>query len=83
MVRPVAAHDRRLPFATDFVPLYAEHVLRLVTAIRGRSRKVLVLDLEIRSGVALSAMTNSTALSSVRAIRAVKPFSTFSAPRCC
>lgn len=36
----------RLPFASEFVPLYAEHVLRLVTAIRGRSRKVLVLDLD-------------------------------------
>jgi FkbH-like protein len=36
----------RLPFASDCVPLYAEHVLRLVAAIRGRSRKVLVLDLD-------------------------------------
>lgn len=36
----------RLPFASQFVPLYAEYVLRLIAAIRGRSRKVLVLDLD-------------------------------------
>jgi FkbH-like protein len=36
----------RLPFANDCVPLYAEHVLRVVAAVRGRSRKVLVLDLD-------------------------------------
>jgi HAD superfamily phosphatase (TIGR01681 family) len=36
----------RLPFASEFVPLYSEHALRLVTAIRGRGRKVLVLDLD-------------------------------------
>ena len=36
----------RLPFAGDCVPLYADHVLRVVTALRGRSGKVLVLDLD-------------------------------------
>ncbi len=36
----------RLPFASRFVPLYAEHVARLIGAIRGQSRKVLVLDLD-------------------------------------
>ena len=36
----------RLPFASRFVPLYAEHVTRLIAAIRGQSRKVLVLDLD-------------------------------------
>jgi FkbH-like protein len=36
----------RLPFAAEHVPLYGEHVLRLITAIRGRSRKVLALDLD-------------------------------------
>ncbi|HEX3996170.1 MAG TPA: HAD-IIIC family phosphatase, partial [Acetobacteraceae bacterium] len=36
----------RLPFASRFVPIYAEHVARLIGAIRGRSRKVLVLDLD-------------------------------------
>jgi FkbH-like protein len=36
----------RLPFADECVPLYAEHVLRLIGAMRGRSRKVLVVDLD-------------------------------------
>jgi len=36
----------RLPFAHRFVPLYAEHAARLIGAIRGRGRKVLVLDLD-------------------------------------
>ena len=36
----------RLPFAGDCVPLYAEHVVRVVSALRGRCRKVLVLDLD-------------------------------------
>ena len=36
----------RLPFADECVPLYAEHVLRVVGAMRGRSRKVLVVDLD-------------------------------------
>lgn len=45
-------HDRtqylmaRLPFAADCVPLYADQVLRLIGALRGRGRKVLVLDLD-------------------------------------
>ena len=36
----------RLPFANRFIPLYAEHAARLIGAIRGHSRKVLVLDLD-------------------------------------
>jgi len=36
----------RLPFAGDCVPLYADRVLRVIGALRGRSRKVLVLDLD-------------------------------------
>ncbi len=36
----------RLPFAAEYVPLYTEHVLRVIAAIRGRGRKVLVLDLD-------------------------------------
>lgn len=36
----------RLPFASTCVPLYAEHAARLLAAMRGRSRKVLVLDLD-------------------------------------
>jgi len=36
----------RLPFAPRAMPLYGEHVARLVGAMRGKSRKVLVLDLD-------------------------------------
>jgi FkbH-like protein len=36
----------KLPFADVFVPLYADHVARLVAALRGKSRKCLVLDLD-------------------------------------
>jgi len=45
-------HDQRqwnlakLPFAEAFVPLYADHVGRTLAAMRGRSRRVLVLDLD-------------------------------------
>jgi FkbH-like protein len=36
----------RLPFASEFVPLYSEHVARLLAALRGKSRRCLVLDLD-------------------------------------
>jgi FkbH-like protein len=36
----------KLPFAEAFIPLYADHVLRLIGAVRGKSRRVLVLDLD-------------------------------------
>ena len=36
----------KFSFTEEFVPLYAEHVVRLLAAIRGKSRKVLVLDLD-------------------------------------
>jgi FkbH-like protein len=36
----------KFAFTEEFVPLYAEHVARLVAAIRGKSRKVLILDLD-------------------------------------
>lgn len=36
----------KLPFADAFVPLYAEHVARIIGALRGKSRRVLVLDLD-------------------------------------
>jgi len=45
-------HDPRLwnmakfPFSEELVPLYADHVARLVAAVRGKSAKVLVLDLD-------------------------------------
>ncbi|MCC8935234.1 HAD-IIIC family phosphatase [Bradyrhizobium sp. Arg68] len=36
----------KLPFADALVPLYAEHVVRIIGALRGKSRRVLVLDLD-------------------------------------
>jgi FkbH-like protein len=36
----------KLPFDEAFIPLYADHVCRILGAMRGRSRKVLVLDLD-------------------------------------
>ena len=34
------------PFANALIPLYADHLCRLIAAMRGKSRKVLVLDLD-------------------------------------
>ncbi len=45
-------HDPQLwnlakcPFSDQLIPLYADHVARMVAAIRGKSRKVLILDLD-------------------------------------
>lgn len=36
----------KFPFADEMIPLYADHVARTIAAIRGKSRKVLVLDLD-------------------------------------
>lgn len=36
----------KLPFSTECLPLYADHVARLIAALRGKSRRVLVLDLD-------------------------------------
>lgn len=36
----------KLPFSDEFIPLYADHVARTLAALRGKSRKVLVLDLD-------------------------------------
>jgi FkbH-like protein len=36
----------KFPFADGFIPLYADHVSRVCGAIRGKSRKVLILDLD-------------------------------------
>ena len=36
----------KLPFNNRFVPLYADHVARLLGAMRGRSRRCLILDLD-------------------------------------
>jgi FkbH-like protein len=36
----------KFPFADEFIPLYADHVSRVCGAIRGKSRKVLILDFD-------------------------------------
>ena len=36
----------KLAFAYDLIPFYAEHVARTIAAIRGKSRRVLILDLD-------------------------------------
>jgi FkbH-like protein len=36
----------KLPFSDEFIPLYVDHVARTVAAIRGKSGKVLILDLD-------------------------------------
>jgi FkbH-like protein len=36
----------KLPFAGRFLPIYAEHVCRLIAALRGKSRRCLILDLD-------------------------------------
>ena len=43
---PLRWHDAKVPFALDAIPLYADHVCRLLAAARGLSRKCLVLDLD-------------------------------------
>jgi FkbH-like protein len=43
---PIEWNMAKLPFANGFVPIYAEHVCRLVAALRGKSRRCLVLDLD-------------------------------------
>jgi len=40
------SHVGKLPFALAFVPLYADHVCRIIGAMLGKSRRVLVLDLD-------------------------------------
>jgi len=36
----------KFPFSSDYLPLYAEHVARIIAAMRGKSRRCLVLDLD-------------------------------------
>ena len=36
----------KFSFSDELIPLYADHVARSVAAIRGKSRKVLILDLD-------------------------------------
>lgn len=43
---PVLRNIGKLPFAQQFAPIFAEHVARVIGALRGKSRKALVLDLD-------------------------------------
>jgi FkbH-like protein len=43
---PMQWNLAKLPFSQSLVPVYADHVARLLGAIRGKSRKCLVLDLD-------------------------------------
>jgi FkbH-like protein len=43
---PTLWNIAKVPFAMDLLPLYADHVCRLVAALRGKSRKCLILDLD-------------------------------------
>ena len=43
---PAQWNIAKLPFAGALVPLYAEHAARLVAALRGKTRRCLVLDLD-------------------------------------
>jgi len=43
---PLLWHMAKIPFAQEFCPLYAEGLLRLIGALRGCSKKCLVLDLD-------------------------------------
>lgn len=36
----------KLPFGSEFLPLYADHMVRILAALRGRSRRCLILDLD-------------------------------------
>ncbi len=36
----------KIPFSHEFIPLYSDHLARTVAAIRGKSRKALILDLD-------------------------------------
>jgi FkbH-like protein len=43
---PVQWHMAKLPFSQTCAPIYADYVARLLSTIRGRSKKCLVLDLD-------------------------------------
>lgn len=43
---PTQWNMAKLPFSLDYLPLYADHVCRVIGALRGKSRRVLVLDLD-------------------------------------
>lgn len=39
-------HLAKLPFCQNYVPLYAEHICRIIAALLGKNRRCLVLDLD-------------------------------------
>jgi FkbH-like protein len=43
---PTLWNIAKVPFANKFLPIYAESVCRLIAAVRGKSRRCLVLDLD-------------------------------------
>jgi len=43
---PIQWNLAKLPFADELVPLYADHVMRVIAALRGKSRRCLILDLD-------------------------------------
>jgi FkbH-like protein len=43
---PRGWHNAKLPFSLEAAPLHADHVARLLGALKGKSRKCLVLDLD-------------------------------------
>ncbi|TLX40789.1 HAD-IIIC family phosphatase [Xanthobacter autotrophicus] len=43
---PTQWNMAKLPFSMDYAPLYADHLCRLLAALKGKSRRVLVLDLD-------------------------------------
>jgi FkbH-like protein len=43
---PSQWNSAKIPFSDAFVPLYADHVCRALAAVRGKSRKCLILDLD-------------------------------------
>ncbi len=43
---PILWNLAKLPFAASYLPIYCEHVCRLISAWRGKSRRCLVLDLD-------------------------------------
>jgi FkbH-like protein len=43
---PAQWNMAKLPFSNSSVPLYADHVSRIIAALRGKSRRCLILDLD-------------------------------------
>jgi FkbH-like protein len=43
---PVQWNMAKLPFSNTYLPIYADYVCRIIAALRGKSRKCLVLDLD-------------------------------------